>query len=147
MAIDPSSSTPFSKSDDLALVQGVLDRRQEALAELYDRYAPLLLAGIAAVARARVTDRDPLLAVALAGCVMVPPVVWNHTLVLTLPLQAMAIALARQRYRAAAAVESGAGRAAGSLIGAPDTKRRPAGCRRARSLRRWHRPPRRQPGR
>ncbi|MBP9146924.1 MAG: sigma-70 family RNA polymerase sigma factor [Thermoanaerobaculia bacterium] len=44
MAIDPSSSTPFSKSDDLALVQGVLDRRQEALAELYDRYAPLLLA-------------------------------------------------------------------------------------------------------
>ncbi len=65
----------------------------------------LLLAGIAAVARARVTDRDSLLAVALAGCVMVPPVVWNHTLVLTLPLQAMAIALARQRYRAAAAVE------------------------------------------
>lgn len=44
MAFDPSSSTPFSKSDDLALVHGVLERRQEALAELYDRYAPLLLA-------------------------------------------------------------------------------------------------------
>ncbi len=65
----------------------------------------LLLAGIAAVARARVTDRDPLLAVALAGCVMVPPVVWNHTLVLTLPLQAMAIALAARRYHVAAAAE------------------------------------------
>jgi hypothetical protein len=63
----------------------------------------LLLAGVAAVARARVAEREQLLAVALAGCVMVPPVVWNHTLVLTLPLQAMAVALATQRYRAAAA--------------------------------------------
>lgn len=44
MAIDPSSTIPFRTSDDLALVQRVLDRRQEALAELYDRYAPLLLA-------------------------------------------------------------------------------------------------------
>ncbi len=31
-------------SDDLAIFQRVLDRRPEALAELYDRYAPLLLA-------------------------------------------------------------------------------------------------------
>lgn len=44
MAIDPSSSTPFRASDDLALVKRVVDRRQEALAELYDRYASLLLA-------------------------------------------------------------------------------------------------------
>lgn len=44
MASDPTSSMPFRASDDLALVQRVLDRRQEALAELYDRYAPLLLA-------------------------------------------------------------------------------------------------------
>lgn len=44
MASDPPSSMPFRASDDLALVQRVLDRRQEALAELYDRYAPLLLA-------------------------------------------------------------------------------------------------------
>jgi RNA polymerase sigma-70 factor (ECF subfamily) len=44
MAIDPSASMPFRTSDDLALVHRVLDRRQEALAELYDRYAPLLLA-------------------------------------------------------------------------------------------------------
>jgi len=44
MAIDPSSSIPFRTSDDLALVRRVVDRRQEALAELYDRYAPLLLA-------------------------------------------------------------------------------------------------------
>lgn len=33
----------LGSSDDLALVQRILDRRQEALAELYDRYAPLLL--------------------------------------------------------------------------------------------------------
>ena len=44
MASDPSTSMPFRASDDSALVQRVLDRRQEALAELYDRYAPLLLA-------------------------------------------------------------------------------------------------------
>jgi RNA polymerase sigma-70 factor (ECF subfamily) len=44
MAIDPSSSMPFRSSDDLALVQRVIDRRPEALAELYDRYAPLVLA-------------------------------------------------------------------------------------------------------
>ncbi len=61
----------------------------------------LLLAGVAAVARARVTDREQLLAVALAGCVMVTPLVWNHTLVLTVPLQAMAIGLALARWRAA----------------------------------------------
>ena len=61
----------------------------------------LLLAGVAAVARARVADREQLLAVALAGCVMVTPVVWNHTLVLTLPLQAIAIHLALARWRAA----------------------------------------------
>lgn len=44
MATAPSSSTPFRTSDDLALVKRVVDRRQEALAELYDRYSPLLLA-------------------------------------------------------------------------------------------------------
>ena len=44
MAIDPSASMSFRTSDDLALLHRVLDRRQEALAELYDRYAPLLLA-------------------------------------------------------------------------------------------------------
>lgn len=61
----------------------------------------LLLAAVAAVA-ARYVRRPPqLLALALAGCVMATPVVWNHTLVLTLPLQAMAIALAAARYRAA----------------------------------------------
>ena len=44
MAIDPASAMPFRASDDLALLHRVRDRRQEALAELYDRYAPLLLA-------------------------------------------------------------------------------------------------------
>lgn len=62
----------------------------------------LLLAAVAAVARRFVRDRDQLLAVALAGCVMVTPVVWNHTLVMTLPLQAMALALAISRLREAA---------------------------------------------
>ncbi|MEO8196086.1 MAG: glycosyltransferase 87 family protein [Thermoanaerobaculia bacterium] len=61
----------------------------------------LLLAAVAAAARLWVRDRAQLLAVALAGCVTVTPVVWNHTLVLTLPLQAMAIALATARFRAA----------------------------------------------
>jgi len=75
-----------------------------ALADARDGAAILtlvLLAVVAAVARARVIDREQLLAVALAGCVTVTPVVWNHTLVLTLPLQAIAIALAMARYRAA----------------------------------------------
>ena len=44
MSSDPSTSMFLGSSDDLALVQRILDRRQEALAELYDRYAPLLLA-------------------------------------------------------------------------------------------------------
>ncbi|MDQ1348191.1 MAG: hypothetical protein QG573_1565 [Acidobacteriota bacterium] len=65
----------------------------------------LLLAGVAAVARARVTDREQLLAVALAGCVMVTPLVWNHTLVLTVPLQALALGLALARWRAASEPE------------------------------------------
>ena len=65
----------------------------------------LLLAGVAVVARARVTDREQLLAVALAGCVMVTPLVWNHTLVLTVPLQAMALGLALARWRAASEPE------------------------------------------
>ena len=44
MAIDPSSPMSFRSSDDLALIQRIIDRRQEALSELYDRYAPLVLA-------------------------------------------------------------------------------------------------------
>jgi hypothetical protein len=65
----------------------------------------LLLAAVAWVAHRSVRDREPLLALALAGCVMTTPVVWNHTLVLTLPLQTMAIAIAVDRYRAAAAAD------------------------------------------
>lgn len=65
----------------------------------------LLLVGVAIVAHLRVHEQPQLLAVALAGCVTVSPVVWNHTLVLTLPLQAMAIALVTARWRAANAGE------------------------------------------
>ena len=57
------------------------------------------------MARSRVTDREQLLAVALAGCVMVTPLVWNHTLLLTVPLQAMALGLALARWRAASEPE------------------------------------------
>jgi hypothetical protein len=61
----------------------------------------LLLGAVAYVAWRWVTTVPQLLAVALAACVTVTPVVWNHTLVLTLPLQAMAVAIAAGRYRAA----------------------------------------------
>lgn len=44
----------------------------------------LLLGTVAAVTYRLVRERDRLFAVALAGCVMVRPVVWHHTLVLTL---------------------------------------------------------------
>lgn len=44
MASDPSTSMSMGSSDDQELIQRILDRRQDALAELYDRYAPLLLA-------------------------------------------------------------------------------------------------------
>lgn len=62
----------------------------------------LLLVAVGVVAHRCVHGSERLLAVALAGCVMTTPVVWNHTLVLTLPLQTMAIAIAVDRYRAAA---------------------------------------------
>lgn len=44
MATDPSTANPLGTSDDPALMLRIADRRPEALAELYDRYAPLLLA-------------------------------------------------------------------------------------------------------
>lgn len=44
MPADPSSPVSLRSSDELALVRRVADHRQEALAELYDRFAPLLLA-------------------------------------------------------------------------------------------------------
>ena len=59
----------------------------------------VLLVLVAFVARRFAVDRSTRLAITLAGCVTASPVVWNHTLVLTLPLQAMAFALAVARYR------------------------------------------------
>jgi hypothetical protein len=61
----------------------------------------LLLLLVAVAARWWVTDQPQLVATALAGCVTVTPVVWNHTLVLTLPLQAMAVTIAWSRWRSA----------------------------------------------
>src|SRR5512143_797193 len=44
MAAPPSSSPASRAAEDLAIVRRIADRRPEALGELYDRYAPLLLA-------------------------------------------------------------------------------------------------------
>ncbi len=46
MPADPPSPVSLRSSDELALVRRIADRRQEALAELYDRFAPLLFAVI-----------------------------------------------------------------------------------------------------
>ena len=43
MAIEAPPNPSLRAVDDLALMRRVADRRPEALAELYDRYAPLLL--------------------------------------------------------------------------------------------------------
>ena len=68
------------------------------------RFSPLLtlalLALVAALVRRRPLSPDAVLAVAVAGCVLASPLVWNHTLLLTLPLQAMAIGVAVGRRRA-----------------------------------------------
>lgn len=58
-----------------------------------------LLAAVAVASRRFVRGRAALVAVALAGCVAASPVVWNHTLVLTLPLQAMAVTVLLARRR------------------------------------------------
>jgi RNA polymerase sigma-70 factor (ECF subfamily) len=44
MATERTSPNPQRTSDELALVRGLAERRPEALAELFDRYASLLLA-------------------------------------------------------------------------------------------------------
>ncbi|MFQ5528106.1 MAG: hypothetical protein ACE5GX_17850 [Thermoanaerobaculia bacterium] len=44
-------------------------------------------------------DRSRLVAVAVTASVLATPIVWNHTLVLTLPLQVMALSLALVRWR------------------------------------------------
>lgn len=44
MATERTPPDPLRTSDELALFRRVRDRRPEALAELYDRFAPLLLA-------------------------------------------------------------------------------------------------------
>jgi RNA polymerase sigma-70 factor, ECF subfamily len=44
MSADRSLSDPLRLGDELALLRRLADRQPDALAELYDRYAPLLLA-------------------------------------------------------------------------------------------------------
>ena len=44
MALERIPAGPMRSSDDLELLRRVVDRRPEALSELYDRFSPLLLA-------------------------------------------------------------------------------------------------------
>jgi hypothetical protein len=50
-----------------------------------------VLALLGGLARRRVHSPDGVLVLASAGCIAAAPLVWNHTLLLTLPLQAMAV--------------------------------------------------------
>lgn len=68
------------------------------------RFSPLLSLGVLALlaiwVRRRPLSPDLVLASAVAGCLLASPLVWNHTLVLTLPLQAMALGAAVASRRA-----------------------------------------------
>lgn len=70
---------------------------------------PIWVAGLVAVAvvvTVRVAGplgRSQLLFVATAGAALATPLLWNHTLLMTLPLQAAALHLAMERLRAAPA--------------------------------------------
>jgi hypothetical protein len=63
---------------------------------------PVLVA-LAWFDRRRPLSPAELTAVAVVGCVAATPMVWNHTLLLTLPLQAMALATAWRRSRVVSA--------------------------------------------
>ncbi len=56
-----------------------------------------VLALVAWFVHRRSLSPDELLATAVVGCIAATPMVWNHTLLLTLPLQAMALATAWRR--------------------------------------------------
>ncbi len=64
--------------------------------------APALVATLVLARRKRIDER-PLTALGLAACVAATPLVWSHTLIVTLPLQAMAAAAAAIRFRDAPA--------------------------------------------
>ena len=55
--------------------------------------------GLAVLVRFLRLDRSQLLAVAVTASVLVTPIIWNHTLMLTLPVQVMALAIAWSRWR------------------------------------------------
>jgi hypothetical protein len=64
----------------------------------------IVLAGVLALAvllRFLALDRSQLLAVAVTASVLVTPIIWNHTLVMTLPVQVMALVIAAERWRVA----------------------------------------------
>jgi hypothetical protein len=60
-----------------------------------------VLAGLAWFVRSRPLSPPELTATAVTAAIAATPMVWNHTLLLTLPLQAMALATASRRYRGA----------------------------------------------
>lgn len=55
--------------------------------------------------RRRRLERTELVAVAVTASVLVTPIIWNHTLVLTLPLQMIALVLAWSRRRVGSAAD------------------------------------------
>ncbi|MDH3525343.1 MAG: DUF2029 domain-containing protein, partial [Acidobacteriota bacterium] len=63
--------------------------------------AAVALAAVLAVRAAGVLGPGQLLCVATAGAALATPLLWNHTLLMTLPLQGAAFHLARERLRAA----------------------------------------------
>ncbi len=73
--------------------------------------APAIVLGgaliLAVLLRFLILDRSQLLAVAVTASVLTAPIIWNHTLVLTLPVQVMALVVALQRRRSAPAGASG----------------------------------------
>ena len=63
--------------------------------------AGVALAAVIAVRLAAPLGRGQLLFLATAGAALATPLLWNHSLLMTLPLQAAALHLARERLRAA----------------------------------------------
>jgi hypothetical protein len=67
----------------------------------------VVMAAVLALARWRAWGRLGILGLALVAVMAATPLVWNHTLVATLPLQVLAVVLLRQRWRRARSAAQG----------------------------------------